>query len=566
MENQKNSEIELEKKENKEPVTLDQLLSELKTYSDKNEIAKAASKIYRLKKKFDELEGKDAMAAELLQEFETAYAKLVENLEWVLWANHKAKQKILDELQEIVEKEEGQVLYERFNQLKEQWKNVGPVPQKESKKMLELYRELNKVIHEKCQPFFEEREKDKEKNYESKVAVCEKIEALREPENWKEASEIVITMQKSWDSLGMVPKEKSQELWTRFRKACDDFFLKRNVFYKEYSEQKKKNLEQKVAFCEQAEALAESRDWAETSQKLKDLQKQWNEMGPVPKGKNKNLYKRFRAACDIFFNAQKEYFAEMETSLEGNFEQKVKLCEELETLGDMESDAKFKRIRELQKLWKEIGPAPRKKEKEIWKRFRKTIDEFFKEREGNYHERQQQLEENIPVKEELCRQAEELADSSDWKETSLKLQDLQKQWKASGPVPRNREKELWNRFRSACDTFFGRLKEKNQAVSDSLNENLEEKKALCFQAEIISGVEVSPEESEERGKWQLMKLKENFWFKVVDEGAGFGEKADLIKDLQRQWKTIGPVPREAGDKLWKRFQRACQYFFDKSRK
>ena len=232
----------------------------------------------------------------------------------------------------------------------------------------------------------------------------------------------------------------------------------------------------------------------------------------------------------------------------------------------MPDGEKYKKILELQTEWKNIGPIPQEMENEIWQRFRKPIDEFFEKKKIKSEEERLAREQNQKAKESLCAEAETICHSTDWRQTAERIKEMQKQWKTIGPIQRELENTYWHRFHAACETFFTRLKDFNKKQDAETETLVKRKMDLCFQAEIISGVEVSKKEEEERAEWQLKKLTENFWFRVIDEeDDNWDTRAQKLKELQKEWKEIGSIPNEKDRILWKRFQHACNFFFNRKR-
>jgi hypothetical protein len=254
------------------------------------------------------------------------------------------------------------------------------------------------------------------------------------------------------------------------------------------------------------------------------------------------LWDRFRSTCDHFFNNRDLYFKKLDGDKVENLKVKEGLCAQVENLDSIESNSeKFNLIKKVQAEWKTIGPVDRNIAEDLWKRFRKPIDAFFEERKDKFEIEQKSREENFLLKEALCKQAIDLSESKSWKDTSEKMKALQAEWKKIGPAPREKDKDIWVNFRSACDNFFTRMKDHYRQLDDQRELNLRTKEDLCFQAESLAGFEESSESEEEK-----------------DWSAASGQ----IKELQVKWKKTGPVPKSRSDELWFRFRKACDYIFD----
>jgi hypothetical protein len=220
--------------------------------------------------------------------------------------------------------------------------------------------------------------------------------------------------------------------------------------------------------------------------------------------------------------------------LEKNLQHKKALCAKAETLC-VSSDWKAagEAIKALQAEWKTIGPVPKADMEAVWERFRKSVDRFFERREAHFKERDKHQHENLHRKEHLCAKAEALSSSSDWKSAGETMKALQEQWKAIGPVPKDKAEVVWHRFRGAADLFYSRRQSHFEQVQKSLEENLRRKVRLCERAEALSS------------------------------STDWKSTGEALKGLQAEWKSVGPVPREQGDALWMRFRSAQDRFYDR---
>ncbi|MBN2444146.1 MAG: DUF349 domain-containing protein [Spirochaetales bacterium] len=530
-------------------------------------LEKAVKDFEELKKEWDKYCPPDIENDnDILSRYTKACDNFIKQKDWAFWANYKKKEEICSHLNELLKEPVTQGTIDRFSELRNEWKNTGPIPEHDKNNLWKQYRTLCKEIYDRNLEFYKDKEKKKEENLKIKEALCLEIESLTVPEDWNESTNFVIKIQKGWDAIGQVPRDKSDALWERFQNACRDFFKRRKQFYNEIKVLQQENLDKKKELCERVEVLKSSTKWKETSSEIKQIQKEWASIGPVHWKKEKSLWEKFRGACDYFFMAQKMHFDELEKQRPENLKKKEELCVILENLHTIPENEHYGTIIHVQEEWKKIGPVPRDMEDTIWKRFRKPIDLYFEKRTGQQAAAKSSKDHNKVLKENLCIEAEEMSTSSDWRNTTEKFKELQKKWKEIGPAERGEDQALWQRFRTACDAFFDRLNDYREGNKKEKEHNFEQKLDLCIQAEIISGIPLTKEQEEERAQWQLKKLSENFWFKVVDDSDKWEDRAERIKELQREWKEIGPVSSSDSDKIWKRFQKACNYFFDNRRK
>jgi len=264
-----------------------------------------------------------------------------------------------------------------------QWREIGPVPQESKNEIWERFREATSQINKRHHEYFENQKDEQRKNLESKIAICEEVEALNvlEIKNFRDfdvKAEKVVALQKMWRTIGFAPKKQNNRVYQRFRDACDNFFEKKRTFYADNKEVQQNNLQMKIELCVQAETLQESTDWKAASDALIRLQKEWKEVGPVPRKQSEKCWKRFRKACDHFFNRKTQFFAKLDTSYEDNLKAKTAVIEELEGFEPgIDVQAAFDRLKELQKKWTDIGFVPFNMKDEITNRYRNALNKEF---------------------------------------------------------------------------------------------------------------------------------------------------------------------------------------------
>jgi hypothetical protein len=264
-----------------------------------------------------------------------------------------------------------------------QWREIGPVPQESKNEIWERFKEATSQINKRHHEYFEKQKDDQRKNLDAKLALCEEVEAinLMEIKNFRdfdERADKIVSLQKMWRTIGFAPKKQNNKVYQRFREACDTFFEKKRTFYADNKETQLNNLQLKTELCIQAESLKESTDWKSTSDSLIKLQKEWKEIGPVPRKQSEKTWKRFRKACDQFFNRKAEFFANLDTSYEDNLKAKIAVIEELEKFEPgTDVQAAFERLKDLQRKWTEIGFVPFNKKEEITNRYRNALNNEF---------------------------------------------------------------------------------------------------------------------------------------------------------------------------------------------
>jgi putative ubiquitin-RnfH superfamily antitoxin RatB of RatAB toxin-antitoxin module len=264
-----------------------------------------------------------------------------------------------------------------------QWREIGPVPQESKNEIWERFKEATTQINKRHHEYFEKQKDDQKKNLDAKIVLCEEVDKinLQEIKNFKdfdERADKVVELQKMWRTIGFAPKKQNNKVYQRFREACDTFFEKKRGFYADNKEIQLNNLQLKTDLCVQAEALQESTDWKATSDALIKLQKEWKEIGPVPRKQSERCWKRFRKACDHFFNKKTEFFSALDTSYEDNLKAKLAIIDELEKFEPgAEVQAAFERLKDLQRKWTEIGFVPFNVKDEITNKYRAAINKEF---------------------------------------------------------------------------------------------------------------------------------------------------------------------------------------------
>lgn len=288
------------------------------------------------------------------------------------------------------------------------------------------------------------------------------------------------------------------------------------------AEEATKNLERKQALVARAEELSESSSWKATGDALKGLQEEWKALGPVPKESSDEIWKRFRAAQNRFFERRKEHFGRIAQLQQENLRKKEELCvraEEMAESSDWKQTAEA--LKALQEEWKGVGPAPRDQADAVWKRFRKALNRFFDRRKEHFDKLSKEQKENYRRKEDLCVRAEAVADSTEWKATAEALKALQEEWRTVGPAPKDKAEAIWARFRAANDRFFNRRAEHfEERDKDRGRRQSEWKERL--------------QETRERKLEQVERLKESI---ARDQGN--------VDRWQGQAGALRPGPREA---------------------
>ncbi|MCE9105945.1 DUF349 domain-containing protein [Bacteroides pyogenes] len=400
------------------------------------------------------------------------------------------------------------------------------------------FKHLMGIIKEKRSLQAAELEHRKEENLQIKLSILEELKELVESADDPNKSYTEFKkLQQQWNETNPVPQGKVNELWKSYHLYVEKFYdlLKLNNEFREYDF--KKNLEIKTHLCEAAEKLGAEEDVVSAFHQLQKLHQEFRETGPVAKELRDAIWSRFKTASTIVNRRHQQHFEALKEAEQHNLDQKTVICEIVEAIEYDELktfsawDNKTQEVIALQNKWKTIGFAPQKMNVKIFERFRHACDEFFKKKGEFFKSLKESMSENLEKKKELCEKAEALKDSTDWKATAEILTKLQKEWKTIGPVAKKHSDAVWKRFITACDYFF---EQKNKATSSQRSietENLEKKKAL------------------------IGKLN------AIDENMDTDEATTLVRELMKEWNSIGHVPFKEKDKLYKQYHAVIDELF-----
>lgn len=394
----------------------------------------------------------------------------------------------------------------------------------------EIFKAEMGLIREKRAIAFQEQEKEKKENYEKKLEIIEKIKAMAvSPEEANKSYKQFKDLQQQWKEIKAVPADKANVLWRNYQLYVEQFYdlLKLNNEAREYDF--KKNLELKTKLCEAAERLADEPDAISAFHQLQKLHQEFREIGPVAKDLRESVWERFKAASTIVNKRHQAHFDELKGQEEENLQKKTALCEKVEEIAKAEVknssewEKLTKEIIEIQTEWKTIGFAPQKMNVKIFERFRAACDEFFTRKADFFKNIKEIFAANAEKKRALIAKANELKESTDWKKTSDKFVQLQKEWKEIGMTQKKVGDALWAEFLGACNYFFEKRNSSTTNQYKEERENLQKKKGVIA---------------------QLKELLE----KSSDEAEA------LVGKLSEEFNAIGHVPFKEKDKIYTEYR------------
>ena len=333
----------------------------------------------------------------------------------------------------------------------------------------------------------------------------------------------------------VTPDEDEEE----FKAEMSIIKEKRAKIFLEQEQEKQENLKKKLDIIEKIKAMITSPDEANKSyQDFKKLQQEWKEIKLVPAEKANELWRNYQLYVEQYYDLLKLNSEAREYDFKKNLEIKTKLCEAAEKLAD-ESDviSAFHQLQKLHQEYRETGPVANELREEIWARFKAASTVINKRHQQHFEELRSKEEDNLVKKTALCEKAEEIAkaeisNASEWDKKTKEIIAIQAEWKTIGFAPQKMNVKIFERFRAACDEFFGKKAEYFKAMKQKFAENAEKKKALVEQAQ------------------------------ALQDSTDWKSTSDKLIALQKEWKTIGMVPKKLGDKLWADFLGACNHFFD----
>ena len=410
-------------------------------------------------------------------------------------------------------------------------KEFVPAPDALEARLKDLFKEYRRRRDE----YIANLDNIKEENLKLKLSIIDELkELVNSDETLNNSFAKFRELQQRWKDTGPVPQTKVKDLWETYNLHVENFynFIKINKELRDLD--LKKNYEQKMQLCEQAEALLLESSIVDAFHKLQKLHDEWRETGPVANEHKESLWERFKAASSRINKQHQEYFDSIKQEQLKNLELKSELCAKTEALAEQpyttrkEWNKASERLIEIQKVWRTIGFAPKKDNTRIYERFRTACDRFFETKRNFYAGVKSEMEHNLALKQEICEAAEALQLSEDWKHATEQIIALQAKWKEVGAVSRRYSDQVWKRFRAACDNFFERKSQHFAGIEDEHEANLRKKLALIDEmaaADVATG--------------------------------GY----DMIKEFQRRWSEIGYVPIKQKDAVQKKYKAAVDQLF-----
>ncbi len=369
-----------------------------------DDINKYYNEVKKLQEEWNELKLVPAQkVTELWKNYHVQIEKFYDRLrinheyrEYDFKKNLETKTRLCEVAEKLAEEEDVLSAFHQLQQLHQEYRETGPVAKDAREQLWKRFKDASVIINRRHQKFHEEQREQENENLDAKTVICEiveqiDIESLNSFKEWEKAAGEVIALQKKWKTIGFVPQKHNAKIYERFRKACDEFFQKKQQCFKSLKSTQTDNLAKKQALADEAVSLKESTDWQATATRMTEMQKEWRTIGPIPRKHNDRVWKQFIEACDHFFNEKKAKAPKNKGEQERiNLQDKRNVIKSLRDLvGKEEGEERTAEIRELQDKWNEIGHVPFREKDRIYKQYHDVVDELqgrsggFSSRGGN---------------------------------------------------------------------------------------------------------------------------------------------------------------------------------------
>ena len=450
--------------------------------------------------------------------------------------------------------------YQEFKALQQEWNEIKQVPQAKVNELWKSYQRYVEKFYDLVRINNEFREYDFKKNLELKTELCIAAEKLNEEPDVVSAFHQLQNLHQEWREIGPVSRKDREEIWNRFKEASTNINKKYQSHFESLRVKEDENLELKTALCEKLEAIDYSKitsvkDWNNKVKEVLEIQNQWRQIGFVPRKWNTKIYKRYRAACDLFFKTKNDFYKSLREEMEVNLKKKTALCERAEALKDSQDWKNATReMIEIQKEWKNIGIVPHKYVDSIWTRFISACDYFFEQKKIHTSSQYDEEAKNMQAKKEIVERIVNLDTSLDAEDALTELHKLMDEWYAIGHVPYKLKDRVYREFYEATEAQFDRLNiDKAERKLESFKSSISDlAKSGNAQNQLLREREKLMRQYD-RMKSELQTYKNNIGFLSVSSKKGnhllddMNQKMEKIKaELKLIEKKVGAIDQELG--------------------
>ena len=392
--------------------------------------------------------------------------------------NLATKNAIIERIKVLTESDETVDSINEIKQLQNDWKAIRVIPKANLQELYDRYHFYLDKFYDNFAINRELKELDRQKNLGIKIDLCNKVDALHAEPSLKRIFIMLAKYQEEFKNTGPVPKEFSEEIWSRFKATLDEIYKQRKAQFDEIESKRVENLKLKEVLVEKARLIAnhiptKGADWKSNFEELNKLMEEWKTIGQVPKAQNETIWHQFREQFNIFSKNRNEQFKRVNAERKTNIALREDLCKRAEELKDNEDlGYATKEFIKLQEEWKNSGPVPESVSQTLWKRFRKTCDEFFNRKQQNFESRKGAEVENLEKKKAIIAEMEELQKNDNGDEVLSKLREVQTRWNEIGFVPLKNKKDIGDKYHELLDIIYKKFRQNRDSYKRAhLNEH-----------------------------------------------------------------------------------------------
>jgi hypothetical protein len=443
---------------------------------------------------------------------------------------------------------------------------LGPLPAKNDRDtFLARLKAARQALYPKVQELKDNVDWQRWANVGVQEELCKRVLGLVAREDLEAVAAELRDIDAAWKKAGLVPKDKGEALWQRFKAVRDELRTRCDAYFAQKAAEHAENLKKKEALCERAEALSNSHEWVKTAQELQALQAEWKTLGPAPKSKQKAIWDRFHTACDAFFKRRKEDRVERREEWSKNRAKKEELCAAAEALAaSTDWDKTSAELKKLQADWKTVGPVDRKHSEALWQRFRTACNGFF-ERFGKRHEIERAAQ--VETLERVCADMEALlpadgeAASGPPENLAQRVHEIQDAWRAGGKLPDAQMAPIAARFSVARTRVLAAFPEVFRGSDLDPDATRKKMEKLCTRVENLAN-ELAPRRDQNVSSADLIaKLRDALASNTIGGKTAVEERwraaTEELEAAQAAWKRIGVIPSDETRSLTERFESAC---------
>ena len=545
-------------KEKKLKTTIEDLCDQLKQHISANNTKSTLQNVKDIQAKWENIKNgkiKDSYSVIFKKLFREYFSKLksVQQKEnWERWENYTNKHLLCEQIENLLNEQDFYKVSKEIKVIWEKWREIGPIPKEQNNIIWERFNTTRKELNHRCKDFFNNLRQEKIKNLEIKTQLCEEAEAIKDSDDWETTAKIFKDIQQKWKETGKAPRPQDDELFTRLRTAANLFFQKRSTSYAKLHTRQSAHKTKKKELCKRAEELVKLQ-WESAFREIKELRRQWHNTPPASKKDEQFLWEKFNDSINNFVKKNDNERPE-------NLKKNKALCKKSKTLlsileANVDPEKLKKSIDELLVQWKEVGPVPIDKEKEL----KTESNDIQNKLKALYREQCNSLKaearKTLFEKEKLIAQIEKIALLPD---NSAQITEIKKQWKLlSSDV--SIEKHLDKRFDDVCNAVRNQQTTSLNNLENEHQDNLQAKIKLCIQLEKLAG---APSSEDIFNTERSISLADEIKLSIENN---FAAKKSMTKEelyskyqkLKKEWDEIGPIPIDHYERICSRYDQAC---------